>query len=134
MELSFFIQARPVPQGRARFTAKRGYALVYDPTKSRNWKDYVKWLAMRHIRREGVRMLDGALKGEIAFYLPRPKSLPKKVIHHIKKPDVTNLVKGIEDALNGVFYKDDSQIISLLITKEYAVAEAGVRITVAEVE
>ena len=27
------------------------------------------------------------------------------------KPDVSNVLKGVEDALKGVWYKDDSQII-----------------------
>ena len=37
------------------------------------------------------------------------------------RPDVSNVIKGIEDALNGVWYADDSQIVEYgLIGKWYA--------------
>ena len=41
------------------------------------------------------------------------------------KPDVSNIVKGIEDALNGIWYKDDSQIVHEYSMKQYA-REPGV--------
>ncbi|WP_460268332.1 RusA family crossover junction endodeoxyribonuclease [Clostridium sp. CTA-17] len=36
-----------------------------------------------------------------------------------KKPDVDNIAKIILDSLNGVAYKDDSQIVDLRIIKSY---------------
>ena len=132
--IDFFIEGLPVAQGRPRFSTRGGYARVYDPEKSRVWKKYVETLAVSHMKRHGLKMLDGALTAEILFYLPRPKSLPKKVKHHVKKPDLTNLVKGIEDALNGVCYKDDSQIIQLLIVKSYALFNPGVKVSITEIQ
>ena len=58
---------------------------------------------------------------KLTFLLPRPKSLPKKVVHHIKKPDCDNLIKAAKDALKGICYKDDSQIIEIYAIKKYAV-------------
>jgi Holliday junction resolvase RusA-like endonuclease len=37
-----------------------------------------------------------------------------------KKPDLDNLAKSVLDALNGVIYQDDSQIVSLHMTKVYS--------------
>ena len=37
-----------------------------------------------------------------------------------KKPDVDNLIKIIMDALSGVIYKDDKQIIKMSVEKRYA--------------
>ena len=62
---------------------------------------------------------DGPLALKLYFHLPRPKSLPKKVRHHIKKPDADNLCKAIKDACRGILYRDDSQIVTLVVTKEY---------------
>jgi len=38
---------------------------------------------------------------------------------HTSKPDLDNLVKFVCDALNGIFWKDDSVIFSLIVEKEY---------------
>ena len=37
-----------------------------------------------------------------------------------KKPDADNIAKIIADALNGVAYRDDSQIAEMLIVRRYA--------------
>lgn len=42
------------------------------------------------------------------------------------RPDIDNLVKAVTDALNGILWKDDSQIVSLSAEKRYG--ESG-RIT-----
>lgn len=39
--------------------------------------------------------------------------------HPLMPPDLTKLVRGLEDALNGVVWKDDSQIIAQLIAKQW---------------
>ena len=62
---------------------------------------------------------EGPLRLTMSFYLPRPKSLPKKVTHHIKKPDVSNLLKSVEDAMKGILYRDDSQIVEVFVRKNY---------------
>ena len=57
-----------------------------------------------------------------------PKSTPKKnirpmldgIIKPCKKPDADNIAKIILDALNGVAYKDDTQVYSLVVIKKYA--------------
>lgn len=36
-----------------------------------------------------------------------------------KKPDIDNIAKVVCDALNGVAYKDDKQIVSLKLAKRY---------------
>ena len=71
--------------------------------------------------------LEGALEAFIYVTFPVPPSYSKKRTEaclnntekYIKKPDLTNVVKSIEDGMNGIVYRDDSQITSLHSTKVY---------------
>ncbi|MEX5590971.1 RusA family crossover junction endodeoxyribonuclease, partial [Pseudomonas urmiensis] len=40
-------------------------------------------------------------------------------IYPTKKPDADNIAKAVTDALNGLAYKDDSQIVILSVYKQY---------------
>lgn len=81
------------------------------------------------------RLLAGPLEAEMDFYLPRPKSAPKRVVYPTTKPDATNLIKGTEDALKGIVFSDDSQIVRLRIAKLFAdaVSTPGVYIRLEEI-
>lgn len=48
---------------------------------------------------------------------------------HTSKPDVDNLAKAVLDAMNGVLWKDDSQVFRLVTEKVYT-EEPFVRLTV----
>jgi Holliday junction resolvase RusA-like endonuclease len=64
----------------------------------------------------------------VDLYRSIPKSWPKKkqeqalmgIVKPTIKPDLSNYLKGIEDALNGIAYIDDSQIVLVYVTKQYA--------------
>jgi len=58
----------------------------------------------------------------VAFYLPRPKSLPKRVTAHTKAPDLDKLIRSVGDALTKVAFHDDAQIVDLVAMKRYAAA------------
>lgn len=117
-------------QGRPRFFRRGNFVGTYDPDKSHNWKDYVRSCVLNELKHRPL--LETALLMRIAFFLPRPKTLPKKVMWHTKKPDLDNLAKAVKDALKGICYRDDSQIISLLTTKAYAGDRPMVVITIDE--
>ena len=124
--MKIIIRGNAVAQGRPRFSSKGGFARAYDPSKSRNWKADVKMQAIM----QNVKIMEGPLLLKVDFYLMRPKSLPKKVTHHIKRPDLSNLIKGIEDALNGIAWNDDSQICETYQRKLYTTNNPGVEIDV----
>lgn len=65
-------------------------------------------------------MIEGPVKVDLTFILPRPQSLPKKVVWHTKKPDVDKLCRSILDSLTGIFFQSDSQVVGLHATKSYA--------------
>lgn len=56
----------------------------------------------------------------VMFRLQRPKSAPKRVIRPTTKPDVDKMARAGLDALTGVLFADDSQVVSLHVQKEYA--------------
>ena len=58
---------------------------------------------------ERALLLDG-VRLTVAFYLPRPKSLAKRVTAHTKAPDLDKYVRGLCDALTRVVFQDDAQI------------------------
>ena len=125
------IFGEPVAQGRARARvfehAGRARVSMYDPANARDWKRTVLGQVLPV---KPPAPVDGALAMRVTFFLRRPQSLPKREQHPVKRPDLSNLLKAVEDALQGVVYRDDSQIIRLDVEKRYDPAP-GARITVA---
>lgn len=126
--ITFFVPGDAVPQGRPRAFVRGGRVGMYDPAASRAWKKVVAQMA--GYRRD--RWHEGALSVELRFFMKKPKSLSIKTVHHVKKPDCDNLAKAVLDALNGVCWKDDSQIVDLRVVKRYTMMDdyVGVQITI----
>lgn len=116
MQIQFTIYGRAVPQGRPRAYRRGNFIGMYDPKESKAWKQEVRWQALQH---KSLKLFTGAIIFEVHFWLPKPKSLPKKIVHHTKKPDLDNLVKAIKDALKGIIYRDDSQVVYSIASKGY---------------
>ncbi len=122
--LTFHVELEPVPKGRPRFSKIGGFVRSYTPKKTSDYEAQVKAIAQGAMTREP---LETPLAAFLYFRLPIPKSYPKKRIaaclagseRPTKKPDLDNLGKLVLDALNGVVYLDDSQLVSLHITKVY---------------
>lgn len=129
-EIRLEIFGEPVAQGRPRAFKKGNMIGMYDPKKSSTWKDSIKIQAIN----QKATMLSGAISMHASFYLTRPKSLSKKVKHHIKKPDVDNLLKSLKDALKSICYHDDSQIVRVIVEKEYSTYKPGVLVLLKQIE
>lgn len=123
--ISITIPGTPVAQGRARATTIGGHAHMYDPAKSRDYKNYIRTIALQ-VKPE--KLLEGALRLEIDIYRDIPKSFSKKkrqqairgLLRPTTKPDASNYAKLAEDALTGIIWHDDSQIVELLVRKWYS--------------
>lgn len=127
-ELKFEIPGSPIGQGRPKFSTINGHAVAYDPEKSRNYKAYVRMLATQAMQETGFERIDGPCALLINAFFEVPKSKSKKFreaaladqVRPTKKPDLSNIIKGIEDALNGIVYKDDACIVNLACQKFYS--------------
>lgn len=126
--LKIVIPGSPIGQGRPKFTTINGHPKAYDPEKSRNYKAYVRMLATQAMKETGFEMIDGPCLLSINAFFEIPKSKSKKFreaalldqVRPTKKPDLSNIIKGIEDALNGLVYKDDACIVNLSCEKFYS--------------
>ena len=124
--MTFMVEGEAVPQGRPRFT-KNGHA--YDPEKSRDYKEQVALAASLSMRGHSAFPKEIPLKCVITIWQKMPKRFTKKqkelaeneFLRPTVKPDVDNVAKAITDAMNGIVYADDSQIVELVCGKYYAV-------------
>jgi Holliday junction resolvase RusA-like endonuclease len=119
----FEVPGEPVGKGRPRFT-RTGH--TYTPKKT---TDYEK--AVREAFRDahpGHEPLEGPLSMEVYAFFSVPKSWPAKKredalcgkLLPTGKPDASNVLKAVEDALNGYAYKDDSLITDPSVQKRYS--------------
>ena len=113
-------QERSGNQIRAGKSGKQ-YVHHYDQPKSADFKKLVQLYCMEAMSRAKQRdPLEGMLVLSIRVYRKIPKAFGKVKrvqavqgdLRPITKPDLKNYIWGIEDSLNGIAWKDDSQIIS----------------------
>lgn len=123
------IYGNPKAQARPRFFRRGNFVGTYEPKDSKGWKESIQLQAIA----QKVEFLQGALSMSLHFFFMKPKSMPKKIYYHVKKPDLDNCVKACKDALKGICYRDDSQIVRLIAEKEYN-AQPGVIIDIWEME
>jgi Holliday junction resolvase RusA-like endonuclease len=117
------------PQGKARpkvVRIKTGASVTYTPDKTVRYEELTR-IRYRAAAR-GFKFADDAQLGvQITARYPVPKSKSKRVkaamlsgqIKPAKKPDCDNIVKIVCDALNGIAYRDDAQIVLVQVAKEY---------------
>ena len=134
--ISFTVYGEPIPWKRPRFNGKSKH--VYEDSKVREYKAKV----IEAFEESGGKVYekDVPLRMSVRFYLGVPKSASKKKIREMisklfptKRPDNDNLYKGIADALNGIAYYDDSQIVITHIYKRWT-EYPRVEITIEEVK
>lgn len=119
------VYGEPVAQGRPKFSTAGGFVKAYDPAKSRNYKDYVRLAAAEHAP---ASLLEGPIGMMLTIYRSMPKSFSKRKaaaaeageLRPTTKPDVDNYLKGVKDALKGVIWKDDSQVVEVFVQKRYS--------------
>ena len=125
------------PQGKAR--PRLGKTHTYTPSKTKNYERLVAFLC-RSQNANAIFTPDTALEMDIAAYIAVPKSDAKArkddklsgIIRPTKKPDWDNIGKIISDALNGIAYHDDTQIVDARVRKYYS-ASPRVEVKICEV-
>lgn len=104
----------PVAKGRPRVT-RTGHA--FTPAKTRKAERFVKETAIDAMSHWNIPLQEGPLKVELKIWIKQPKS--NKTKWHTQRADVDNYAKLYLDACNGVVWKDDSQIVELIVKKQW---------------
>lgn len=143
--IQFTVLGRPQPAGskKAFVNKHTGKVIVTEDAKrSKPWQQQVGDTALAYRDQLPGRLLDGPLQLDVTFVLARPKghyrtgrnaalirdSAPTRPA---VKPDTTKLLRAVEDALTGVLWRDDAQVVDQTARKVYGTPER-VEITIKE--
>lgn len=123
MKYRFEIKEKAIGKQRPRYSSKTHR--MYTPTKTSTFEEKVKWAFKSKYNIE-TELSTKPFKAKIIAVFEPAKSLSKKKkeellyqVNYTKKPDVDNIAKIILDSLNGLAYKDDSQVSALMVLKDY---------------
>ena len=119
---SFIVHREPKGKQRVRVT-RSGHA--YTPNDTTTYEGIVR--SEYQTQLGNAKPFLGEVEVDICAYFEIPKSWSKKKqalakerdLRPTKKPDCDNVAKMICDALNGLAYKDDAQVVSLRVYKYY---------------
>lgn len=128
MKLSFVIYAKPEPQGSTKAVVPPGWTravITSDNKELKSYRHVVAWVAKTAMRDAGLTMIpaDVPVRLTARFYLAKPPSVPKKRWAPVVKPDLDKLLRATFDALAGIVYERDQQVISARADKFYGLPE-----------
>ena len=125
-EIIFFVEGVPAPQGSK--THVGGGRLIESSRQVGPWRDTVRRAAVEAMASRPP--IEGPVYLVQVFALPRPKShygtgrnsgRVKRAAPHRPpaRPDLDKLARAVGDALTGVCYRDDAQVVNLCAAKYY---------------
>ena len=112
------------PRGKERPRLGK-YGRTYTPKQTKEYEEQVQ--EAFKLKYGNIEPLEGAIRACIYAVFEVPKSYSKKrrkeilekEILYTHKPDGDNIAKAILDSLNGLAFKDDAQVTSLIVEKIY---------------
>jgi Holliday junction resolvase RusA-like endonuclease len=113
----FIVYGDPTAKGRPRHM-RNGH--TYTPQGTINAENNFRAQAVAFLPKEGMIQAGVPIRLTMLFYMPIPASWSHKkqdraangLIYPVGRPDLDNLIKLAKDALNGIFWHDDSQVVS----------------------
>lgn len=117
MHLEF--TGEPVAKSAPKNCLRGGFVHKFIPKKTRDFMEDIKRQARAQLEKDFV-PFSGPLRICAIFRRQKPGK-PKKggEQHPIARPDLSNYIKALEDALNTIAWEDDAQIYEIYTRKEY---------------
>ena len=113
------VRGTPAPQGSKRHVG--GGRMIEQSKAVGRWREAVRAETQRTMAADRLLTMDGPVMVHITFYLPRPKTAPKKRIVPAGRPDLDKLARSVLDGLTaGGAWLDDGQVVRLSASKLYA--------------
>lgn len=127
MTVKFTVFGAPQGKARPRVVRNGNRTVAYTPLETAVYEDTIK---LEYQRQCGHKFpAKTPLRVNILAFCPIPKSATKRTrqgmeageIYPTVKPDWDNVGKIVCDALNGIAYHDDAQVVSANVYKRYGV-------------
>lgn len=124
---TFNVPGQPQGKGRAKAFKFGSHIKMHTPEKTVAYENWVKQCALESVS-VGFVPTDKPIVAVVRMYYQKPKAGSKAVhigrdngsIRPTVKPDIDNVLKAIFDSLNGILYKDDTQIVEVTASKFYS--------------
>lgn len=121
--IRFTVFGVPQSKGSTRAFMRPGMRFPVVTSTNPKVKQWERVVALGGVQARGAGVLPAscAIDLEVEFFLPRPLKFAKRAAPpHITRPDTDKLLRAVGDALTGVLWEDDGQIVKLTATKAYA--------------
>ncbi len=112
-------------KGRPRATVRNGHAAVYTDDKTAKYESQLRYAAEQAMAGRPPTIQPVTLLMTVRFAIPVAWSRKKRtaaLLGHVRptvKPDADNTLK-LSDALNGICFVDDKQVVDARVCKVYA--------------
>ena len=102
----------PVPKGRPRVVMPQGHShpMGYTPKPTRSQTQEIRAAYVRRYDKMQFHKHEPLVLDVLAV-MERPPSTPHKRLWPVVKPDLTNIVQLVQDALEGLAYPNDAAIV-----------------------
>jgi Holliday junction resolvase RusA-like endonuclease len=127
-ELRFTVLGLAQTKGSAKAFLPKGSRrpiITNDNPKAKAWAQRIAATAQAMLAPDGRQPFpDGPVALELWFYFPRPqkyctRTFAGRAVPHVVRPDIDKVTRCAVDALTTVVWKDDAQVVDLVVRKRY---------------
>jgi Holliday junction resolvase RusA-like endonuclease len=126
MMITYVVYGEPQGKQRPRFVRRGNHVSAYTPEKTKTYEDEIRFMARAAMGASPP--LETPVTVAIYIRMEIPKSFSKQkrkdalagIIKPMKKPDGDNILKCFLDAMNGIVYVDDKQVVNIHLKKVYS--------------